>query len=405
MDPNSDVFANPAVQELVEENTRLRTELKQEPVADPDVDLTNLKLPVIFKDRLIFKPGVHNGVRYTEDQVRTYWKRAENKPLFYDHNDSCANQTGMVKNVKLVPDSMETKGDLLITDEKAARNLLLGAKWGISPTIDYDKHLSDGEVRAFNPDFVSFSFVLDPAIRETMLNKKLKEETTMTEQNTGVSELLDLAIDRASAMEDESLLKLLKKIKDKYPKYPYPKEKMDALFARVDELEATLKKKKKEEEEEDLSSLKKRIEALEQDKPPESDPRSDEEEDPGEKESEEMEKLKTELEEKAGKLAEFEKAELEKTVTGILDREIELGITPESDREARNKELLEMSQDARGAVVAQLDKISATLEKGKSGKPKERATMRSNQTRPAESSLSSAEEMIREMKSRQGEVR
>jgi len=396
MDP--DIFAEPAVQNLVEENIRLRAQLNQEPVADVDVDLTNLKLPVIFKQRLIFKPGVHNGVTYTEDQVRTYWKRAEGKPIFYDHNDSCANQVGLVKNVKLDPDSVENRGDLYITDEKAARNLLLGAKWGVSPTIDFDKFMSDGHVQAFNPDFVSFSFVLDPAIRDTMLNqKRLKEEKTMTEQNLeGVSELIDLAIDRASAMEDKSLSNLLKKIKDKLPKkdseYPFPKAKMDTLFAKVDELEAKLKTD---------SALEKRIEVLEKDSGPESEPEKPAEE-PAEG-SEEMKKLKEELDEKAAKLAEFEKAELDKTVTGILEREIKLGITQEADKEARNKELLEMSQDARDAVVAQMDKITASLEKGQAEKPKERSTMRSQPTQGGET-LSPAEQMLQEMQAKQAGV-
>lgn len=399
MDPD-DSLANPAVQEIIEENLKLRQQLSLEPVADSDVDLSDLKFPVIFKNRLIFKPGIHNGVKYTEDEVKTYWKRAENKGLFFDHKDSCANQLGLVKNVKLDPSTIKVLGDLYLTDERAARNLLLGAKWGLSPTIDYDRHRSDGQIVAFNPDFKSFSFVLDPAIPETMLNKKLKEEVkNMSEENLdSISELLDLAIERASAMEDKSLLNLLKKIKDKYPKdaYPYPKEKMDALFSKVDELEEVLKKKEKKDEE--LSVIK-RLEALENPKDPEK-PKDDPEGEP--EVSEEMKKLKKELEEKSKKLGEFEHVELEKSVADILEREVKLGITGDAEKEERTKELLEMTPEARDAVVAQIEKIDATLNAKKTDKPKDRATMTSGQAKTGSPPLgNAAEDMFNEMKSKQ----
>ena len=141
-------------------------------------DLENKTGVLVLKNRLVMREGEHNEVYYSWDELKAGYLTGEGAGLFYDHDDSVKNYAGIVKNLKLNEDTKEIYGDIHVTDKQAAINLRLGAKWGISPTIDAEKLIKDGKKYALDPKFLSYSLVLRPAVRETMLNSEAHNNTT-----------------------------------------------------------------------------------------------------------------------------------------------------------------------------------------------------------------------------------
>ena len=141
-------------------------------------DLENKTGVLVLKNRLVMREGEHNEVYYSWDELKAGYLTGEGAGLFYDHDDSVKNYAGIVKNLKLKEDTKEIYGDIHVTDKQAAINLRLGAKWGISPTIDAEKLIKDGKKYALDPKFLSYSLVLRPAVRETMLNSEETHNNT-----------------------------------------------------------------------------------------------------------------------------------------------------------------------------------------------------------------------------------
>ncbi len=145
-------------------------------------DLESKAEVLILKNRLVMREGEHNEVYYSWDELKSGFATGEGAGLFYDHDDAVKNYVGIVKNLKLNEDTKEIYGDIHITDKQAALNLKLGAKWGISPTIDAEKLVKDGKKCALDPKFLSYSLVLRPAVRETMLNSEKEDEKKKAEE-------------------------------------------------------------------------------------------------------------------------------------------------------------------------------------------------------------------------------
>jgi hypothetical protein len=135
-------------------------------------DLENKTGVLVLKNRLVMREGEHNEVYYSWDELKAGYLTGEGAGLFYDHDDSVKNYVGIVKNLKLNEGTKEIFGDIHVTDKQAAINLRLGAKWGISPTIDAEKLIKGGKKYALDPKFLSYALVLRPAVRETMLNSE-----------------------------------------------------------------------------------------------------------------------------------------------------------------------------------------------------------------------------------------
>ncbi len=125
-----------------------------------------------LKNKLVMREGTHNDVIYTWEQLKEKYMTGEGAGLFYDHEDSVQNYAGLVKNLRLDEKEKAIYGDVYVTNKQSALDISLGAKWGISPTIDAEKLLKDGKKYAHDPNFLSYSLVLKPAVRETMLNSE-----------------------------------------------------------------------------------------------------------------------------------------------------------------------------------------------------------------------------------------
>ena len=135
-------------------------------------DLESKAGVLVLKNKLVMREGEHNGIYYSWDELKEGYLTGEGAGLFYDHDDAVKNYVGIVKNLKLNEEAKGIYGDIHVTDKQAATNLRLGAKWGVSPTIDAEKLIKGGKKYALDPKFVSYSLVLRPAVRETMLNSQ-----------------------------------------------------------------------------------------------------------------------------------------------------------------------------------------------------------------------------------------
>lgn len=228
-------FSLPLVKDIVAENDRLNAILSGTKI--PDSQIEDLTVPHIFKNKLLMKEGEYNGVYYPKEEILLAVDDAAEKGLVYDHLDTsgegASNWLGQVANPhwnESGEDGPGLYGDLKVVDKSCAQLLASGAKWGISPAIDYQKNDVGGKVIGTDLLWKSFSFVLSPAVRETMLNalKQKKGELTMEPEKE------DLQKDK------------------KYP-YKYPAQNQE---------DEEKKKKKKKDEEEELQVDEKTLEIL-----------------------------------------------------------------------------------------------------------------------------------------------
>lgn len=238
-------------------------------------ELKNKVKVLTLKNKLLMKEGTHNGKFYPAAELRDADIANQNFGLYMEHQDGADTWIGEVIPRYFDDGEKAWKGDVVIVDDEVAKKQMYGAKWGLSPTVDVDVIEGDKGPTATNPQFVSWSLVLDPAVQETMLNTKLKN------------------LRGENAMED-----LAKK-----------------------------KKKKKDEEEE--MSLK------------------------------ELQKTH------ADTLAELETLKEEKMkreCSELADSEIQWGRITEEMKEARIKELMEMSEETRAMLKTEHDWVIKQLE-------------------------------------------
>ena len=159
-------FSLPLVADMVKENDRLRA-LLSKGTKLPDSQIEDITVPHVFKNKLLMKEGEFNGVYYPEEEILAQVEQANEKGLVYDHLDTsgqgASNYLGQVTNAHWNPsgeDGAGLYGDLKVVDKNCAQLLASGAKWGISPSIDYQKNDVDGKVVGTDLSWKSFSFVL-----------------------------------------------------------------------------------------------------------------------------------------------------------------------------------------------------------------------------------------------------
>ncbi len=179
-------------------------------------DLTTKDEVLVLKNKLIMREGEHNGVYYSWDELKSAVATGEGGSLFYDHDDSASNWVGDVRNLRADDSTKSIFGDIHIVDPVAAKKLRYGAKWGVSPTIDAEKLVRDGKKLALDPKFISYSLVLRPAVRETMLNSedRTEKEVKSMEENREIEELA-----RKKKKEEEDKDEKLKSLQSRVDKY------------------------------------------------------------------------------------------------------------------------------------------------------------------------------------------
>ncbi|RLA80994.1 MAG: hypothetical protein DRG33_01395 [Deltaproteobacteria bacterium] len=373
-----DIYEHPFVQDLIRENRELR-ELATKPQVK---DLREIPLPYTVENCILIKEGVHNGVYYPAEELKKAVDQHEGLQIYLDHKDTKgeAAQTwiGAVHNPKWSERDKAILGDIDIVDPKTAMAIAYGAKFGLSATVDVDSQEKDSKTVGRNLLFKSYSIVVNPAVRETMLNEA---QDMATEELDYVADLqpalskLDDAIRRASSMKDTSLLTTLQQIKAIVSKvcgkeYPYPKPgsmSLDALSEQIAALAQAIK---------DLQSS--------------SEPSST-------NDNEELEAVKKENEELKEKLNAIQQKEHEQNVERVLKKEIEVGLTAAADAESRRKELLEMDSAALTAVEQNLDRTIKILETNVDDTKPAETTPSSSSQELSQKSSSSSEKLLQMM--------
>jgi len=167
-----ELYEHPLVAEIIEENRKLR-ELSEKPQV---TDLKEVPLPYTIKNHILIKEGVHNGVYYPAQMLRLAVDQHEGLQVYLDHQDTkgqaALTWVGAIHNPKWSEKDKAILGDIDIVDPKYAMAIAYGAKFGLSATVDVDVQHLDGKDVATNPFFKSYSMVVDPAVRETMLNER-----------------------------------------------------------------------------------------------------------------------------------------------------------------------------------------------------------------------------------------
>lgn len=292
--------------------------------------------PYIIKNAILINEGIHNGDFYPAHELERSLGQFEGLALFKDHHNNNIGGTvdawtGEVRNPRWNSRLRAVVGDLFIVDDILAKHLHYGAKFGLSVTVDADirKNNVNGKQVALDPMFRSCSFVLDPAVRQTMLNENKAEVVDTDIENKPAS------ADEGLAQKMASLEAQMEELRKKYPQapgqpgYPYPKK--SAMEMSDEELEAELARRKK----------------VIPPCPPgkmEADPKV------------------AELE---AKLKEYQQKESAAKVEGVLGKEIKIGLLDAKDStagKARAEELVKLSAESLSAVEANLDRILKAME-------------------------------------------
>ncbi len=354
-----DLYQHPVVAEIISENKQLRATLSEKPEIK---NLNDIPLPYTVKRHVLINEGVHNGVFYSAQILRMALNQHEGLSLFLDHHSNDQGGTALTWCGSIVNPSWSEAdkaiiGDLDVVDPKTAIALAYGAKFGISATVDVDPIERENNSKAANdPVFKSYSIVLDPAVRETMLNEN---DTSENKENEGeekdMSDELDMksdlkpaiakvddAIRRASAMKDTSLLTTLQQTKAILAKlagteYPYPKPgAMEELEGKFTALEQLITAKLTPSEPSSVTPIPEKNAELEA-------------------VSKENETLKAQLEA-------IEHEKLAARASGILNKELEVGLLVAKDSDARKTELEAMKAPELDAVESNLDKTMHILQ-------------------------------------------
>lgn len=148
--------------------------------------LSNSRIRVI-KDRTLLAPGFWNGRHYTKKEIskaynNTNWNDKDTISLIADHRDddskgrplTIRDWLGFVSNQYLT-DEGYLKGDLNLCDSDLALRLVDGkAPFGISPFVQGRYDESDNSQKDFI--FKNFAVVVEPACKESYINEYLEDD-------------------------------------------------------------------------------------------------------------------------------------------------------------------------------------------------------------------------------------
>ena len=168
--PIEELYSHPIVQKLLSK------------LEGQNIDLENIKIPYLIKNKVLMSPGVWNNFYYSEDAIKeaylkSEWDNKEIRSLFLDHLDKSSREwIGEVKNPRLEGDTVI--GDLIIVDKPTAQKLAYGAKMGISPKVH---GMEEGnKMMAF--EFDNFSVVINPAVKTAYINNAQMTEEEMQDK-------------------------------------------------------------------------------------------------------------------------------------------------------------------------------------------------------------------------------
>ncbi len=141
------------------------------------VKLSDIDLPMIFKDKLLFSHGFYNNLNILPEEISksldlTNWADQRNRSLYFSHSERDAQKwVGRVNNPHIK--NGELFGDLEIHDADLAMKLGPGrAPIGVSAEIRWpQQHTSPTDFT-----YRGFAMVPNPEVLETMINFSKKNE-------------------------------------------------------------------------------------------------------------------------------------------------------------------------------------------------------------------------------------
>jgi len=318
-------------------------------------DLLDIPIPYTVENVPLITEGVHNGDFYPASVLRESVAQHEGLQIFADHHNNFLGGTvltfcGMIHDPywsEELKSIVAGKVDFIIPD--IARALAYGAKFGLSCTVDADTRIDPNsrQKAVFSPVFRSYSVVLDPACRETMMNEKKHEVIDTEGEPNGLSQ--DLASDFVTALANSLTQKygmdaaaMLTGKKKEYPEvygYPEKKKKMEEDLEKASmEAKAALEAKK---------GLESSVAKLEADM---------------KKLSADMETSKAENAKLSQELAGYKAKELEAEITGVIEAEKTLGMLQADGVTARLEELKKLSMPEIMAISGQLERTLKATE-------------------------------------------
>jgi hypothetical protein len=135
------------------------------------VRLSDIDLPVIFKDRLLFSSGIHNSLSILQEEIEkslnlTNWEDQRTRSLFFAHSARDAQKwVGRVNNPHII--NGQLFGDLEIHDADLALKLTYGkAPIGVSAEIRWPPQYND----PIDFTYRGFAMVPNPELPDTMIN-------------------------------------------------------------------------------------------------------------------------------------------------------------------------------------------------------------------------------------------
>lgn len=232
------------------------------------VDLKNLPLPYILRDKTIMSPGIWKGFTYPADEViksfsTNDWSDMQTRSLIYEHEERADQFLGSIENPRLMGD--EIIADLYIVDEDAARKLVYGAKFGISPKLDAEN--VNGTL--FDYQYKNWSLVWNPAVKTTYLNSEKSEHEQEVlkmgeEVKPGLLSPETVELSKSVQSLGEGMLALSKTLENGFVSLNSKLDNVSQSLATKDKKEEEEKKKMMMENSEKLVKLEKEKERLEQ---------------------------------------------------------------------------------------------------------------------------------------------
>lgn len=210
-----EIYKHPLVQELIQQNQMMAEQLPEAGLQNlslsKKINLDDIKVPHLIKNRLLFQEGQHNGLFYHGEELKENLELWDGCDLMYAEHDDASNAwVGLTKNPRYDEKEKAIYGDLEIVDKPLAQKLeyqILNkdGHMGLSPTIEVDKQMIQGRLCAMGPyKLKSQSIVLDPAVRTTMFNSNsaLGGAGTM-ENGNGNRETQNLKKDEVAVKKEE----------------------------------------------------------------------------------------------------------------------------------------------------------------------------------------------------------
>lgn len=135
------------------------------------VRLSDIDLPVVFKDKLLFSSGIHNNLSILQEEIEkslnlTNWEDQRTRSLFFAHSARDAQKwVGRVNNPHII--NGQLFGDLEIHDADLALKLTYGkAPIGVSAEIRWPPQYND----PIDFTYRGFAMVPNPELPDTMIN-------------------------------------------------------------------------------------------------------------------------------------------------------------------------------------------------------------------------------------------